>query len=471
MNILHYFLGFPPFHDGGLRIYATDLAQEQFKKGHKVKMIMPGIYVHPYFKSKIKFYRFQKRLPVYQIINSHPVSFFGVSSPSEFISEKRKNNYRIFLEKHNIEVLHVHSLIGFPKELLDEAKSLKIKTVFTTHDYYGLCPKIDFFKYDNTICNDYENGKECVLCNYINQNVKKNIRKRNLKIILSKYIKHYNFIKATYHFLKGKNNINKNGNLNSTEILDFKNMKIDKNIANEFVKFRYYYKNIIEKFDAIIFNSTITKNEYSKYVDLSNLKFKILPVTHSEIKDNRFTLNYTSIKNNKVNLLFMGYLNKKKGFWDLVNVLENLKEQYTNWQLNIYGNYSNIDINKFDQRFFKFYGKYKYNDLPKIFSNSSVLIIPSKLRETFGFIGLEAYSYGIPAIVSKNVGFSDLIKNGINGIVYEEDNNNIYLKESIIKVLKNPQLLEKFNKEILKDNFDYTLENHCKEILDFYKNI
>jgi len=162
MNILHYFLGFPPLHDGGLMIYATDLAKEQLKMGHTVLMLMPGIYIKNISRSKIKFYKKQEGLPVYQIINPQLVSLAGIYDPEEFIKEKINNNYEYFLKKHNIEVLHVHSLIGFPIELLKTAKNLNIKTVFTTHDYFGLCPRINFFKYDNTICNDFRKGEECI---------------------------------------------------------------------------------------------------------------------------------------------------------------------------------------------------------------------------------------------------------------------------------------------------------------------
>lgn len=34
------------------------------------------------------------------------------------------------LKNLNIERLHVHSLIGFPKELLEKAKRLGVKTIF-----------------------------------------------------------------------------------------------------------------------------------------------------------------------------------------------------------------------------------------------------------------------------------------------------------------------------------------------------
>ena len=463
MTILHYFLGFPPLHSGGLMVYATDLAKLQLELGHNVILLMPGIYLRSSSRSKIKFYKFKEGLPIYQIVNPQPVSSSGINNPERFIEEKTNNNYKYFLKKNNIEIIHIHSLMGFPIELMDEAKKLNIKIIFTTHDYFGLCPKVDFFKYNGRICDDYDEGRECCLCNcYVSDN---NYLKRNLKLLIDRYPLLNVLSKLVLYLLK---EIKSNTLKLASENIDYERVKIDERKKMGFVNFRNYYKKILENVDVILFNSDVTKNEYRKYIDLDKVKHKVLLISHSKIKDRRKVIRYKYIINGKVNFLFLGYLNEKKGFFDLVNILNEVKEKYTNWQLNIYGDYSNIHIGKFDKRFFKFYGKYKYENLTNIFSNSSVLIIPSIWKETFGFVGLEAYSYGIPVLVSENAGFSNLIKNGINGLIFS---NKEDLKEKIIEILKNPQLLLKFHQGILNDEFRHSLEEHTKKIIDLYEEI
>ncbi|WP_143606644.1 glycosyltransferase [Thermosipho atlanticus] len=449
-------------HYGGLMVYATDLSKEQLKMGHNVIMLMPGIY-NGKGKSKIKFFKVQEKLPVYQIINSHPVNLSGIGNPSDFIKEKKENNYRDFLKKNNIEILHVHSLMGFPKELLDEAKNLGIKTIFSAHDYFGLCPKYRLFKYDGTLCNDFNEGKSCVLCNYEASN--RAIKSRNLLIV---FPLGYRILRKTYQLFKRSSRQSKK---EYAEKKYYQKLVFNKNKAIKFVEFRRYYIKILESFDFIIFNSSVTKNEFSKYINLNKLTYKILPVTHSSIKDNRNVINYKPLINGKVNFLFMGGLVKGKGFYDLVNILNEIKKTHTNWQINIYGNYSGINLDNFDNNFFKFYGKYSYKDLIYIFSNSSILIIPSKWKETFGLIGLEAFSYGIPVISSENVGFSDLVEDGKTGFIYKEDSENEHLKKIIIAILENPYLLQEMNKEIKRIGFKYTLKHHVNEIIVCYKNL
>jgi len=441
-------------------IYTRDLSKELLKFDNKVVMLMPGEYINFKRRSLIKFYKFQESLPVYKITNSQPVSFSGVDIPEKFIRKKPINNYKDFLNKNKIDIIHVHSLMGLPIELLLEAKKLGIKTVFTTHDYFGVCPKIHFYKYDNSICEDYKNGEECVTCNYGVQS-KSALRKRNL--LIKAPILH-SILKKIYSYLK-KDKMLEN------QVIQFEEAKINKNNVKGYVSFRQYYKEMLENFDLILFNSEITKNEYNKYIDLRKVNHNVLPVSHSNIKDNRHSIKYKATINNKVIFLYMGSLATIKGFWALANVLNKIKSKYKNWEINIYGDYSNIDLKNFDNKFFNFFGKYSYKDLPYIFSNSSILIIPSKCKETFGFIGLEAYSYGIPTLVADHVGFSSIIKNDITGMKYGDTPYDIFLEQKLIQLLEKPELLEIYNKNILKEKFEYTFEDHISQIIKTYQNL
>ena len=55
--------------------------------------------------------------------------------------------------------------MGIHKEFIDAANYLNIKIVFTSHDYYGICPKVNLITNDQKVCNDYKNGESCIECN------------------------------------------------------------------------------------------------------------------------------------------------------------------------------------------------------------------------------------------------------------------------------------------------------------------
>jgi glycosyltransferase involved in cell wall biosynthesis len=206
---------------------------------------------------------------------------------------------------------------------------------------------------------------------------------------------------------------------------------------------------------------------FSNYIDIDNIKNKILPVSHSNIKDNRNRMDYQPIFDDKIRFIFMGYLDQKKGFYNLIDNLNKIKKINNSWELNIYGDYSNVNTEKFDSNQYKFHGKYSHEDFPEMFSENSLLIIPSQWKETFGFIGLEAFSYAMPILVSENVGFKDILKNKETGLVY----NKNQIKNSLLDILNNPEQLSIINKNIKKENFKFDIENHVIELNRIYSKV
>ena len=165
MKILHYMLGLPPLHEGGLMIYARDLIYEQKEQGNDVSIIIPGRYNYFNHKSKIKYIQKISNIPIYFLNNPLPISFNGFQNPYSFISKRNTKNIFKYFKKNKFDILHIHSLIGLPKEFVEDAKSANVKIVFTSHDYFGLCPKIHFYKYDDTDCLENYDIRNCVYCN------------------------------------------------------------------------------------------------------------------------------------------------------------------------------------------------------------------------------------------------------------------------------------------------------------------
>ena len=97
-----------------------------------------------------------------------------------------------------------------------------------------------------------------------------------------------------------------------------------------------------------------------------------------------------------------------------------------------------------------------------------ILVLPSIWHETFGFTVLEAQSYGVPVVVSSNVGAKDLISEGNNGFIFEP--NKEALKEKLKYIFDSDKtLLEKMNRYIIDKVEIKTMDAHAKEILNFYE--
>jgi len=79
------------------------------------------------------------------------------------------------------------------------------------------------------------------------------------------------------------------------------------------------------------------------------------------------------------------------------------------------------------------YGRYNYSQLSSIFVDTDILLVPSLWYETFGFVVLEALSFGVPVIVSDNVGAKDIVGDG--GIIVKAGSKDS-LKEAVKSLTK-----------------------------------
>lgn len=167
MRILHYTLGFSPYRSGGLVKYAQDLMLAEQNQGHQVFALYPGgsslledsCYVH-----WDKTYDGVRSI---EMTNPLPVPLmYGIKDVKSALSSKRLDTYSFeqMLEDVRPEVFHVHTLMGLPLEYLRIVHIRGIRIVYTSHDYFGLCPKVNFINQDGRVC-EGASVERCAVCN------------------------------------------------------------------------------------------------------------------------------------------------------------------------------------------------------------------------------------------------------------------------------------------------------------------
>lgn len=456
MNILHYTLGLPPYRSGGLTKYSVDLMKSQTSKGQQVFLLFPGGFSVSQ-KTKIKPSLDYEGIQVFEIINPLPVSLLGgVIKPVEFMNRTYSNGYKSFLLKIQPDIIHIHTLMGIHKEFFMAAKELNIKIIYTTHDYYGICPKVNLIDSNGEVCVDNESGNKCVTCN---QNA------YSLPLIYLMQTKTYRTIKDK-KLVKNLRKI-KNENINTLQNSDKtkQSEKVNLSLADNFISLRDYYFDIFRFIDLFHFNSETTKDEFKRYLDL---KGAVLPISHNNILDNRKKKFYNV--NSPLKISFLGPLDKYKGFPLLhESISKLLSHGQTNWELNVYGNNTELALEQRESDHITFHGRYQQDELENIFDNTDVLVVPSIWKETFGFIGLEALSFGVPVIVSEHVGCKDIIKHGETGIIFSP--NPKELTKVLVKLINDRKILEKMNQNIVNNDFPHTLESHETVIKALYKKV
>ena len=142
-------------------------------------------------------------------------------------------------------------------------------------------------------------------------------------------------------------------------------------------------------------------------------------------------INYTSksqpLKRYKNKFLYIGRLSEVKNLTFLIKVFNKLPE----YSLTIIGDGPDkIKLESLSDPNINFIGSVENKELSQHFSQNNFLILPS-LSETWGLVVEESFYNGMPIIVSKNCGSTDLVKNDFNGYIFNP--NNAVELETIIK--------------------------------------
>lgn len=110
--------------------------------------------------------------------------------------------------------------------------------------------------------------------------------------------------------------------------------------------------------------------------------------------------------------------------------------------------------------YIRVHDRYSYTELKKIFDETDVLVAPSIWYETFGFTVLEALSYGVPVIISGNVGAKDILAQGAGVVIENIDATKLFT------TLQNltPDKLRAMNEIIVDQQAIMQIEDMSKQI-------
>lgn len=453
MRVLHYSLGLPPYRSGGLTKYSYDLMRTQILNKNEVFLLYPG-HFDLLKKTRINRNKGRNNIEVYEIVNPLPVVLLGgVGKPQEFTRECDKKIYFKFLRYITPDIIHVHTLMGLHKEFLQAAKELRIKVIFTSHDYYGFCSKVNLINYNNEPCLDFCNGINCIKCN---QN------SYSMKLL-------YFMQSRTYRKLKNNNIVkrireNKKNHLKKPYLCKKEVVLNKKNISNEYIELKNYYLYMFKLMDYFHFNSTLAQEIYNSFISLNG---EVINISHCHIKDRRMKKEYYT--KGKLKITYLGCAEIYKGFYMLINSLSELKQRsIIDWHLNVYGNYG-LNKEEYNNEFITMNGRYNYRQLSNIFINTDILIVPSICKETFGYTVLEALSYGVPVMVTENVGSKEILTDNKTGIIVKASEKNLSYK--LGEIISNREILSEINKNIIDMDFCYDMNNHEKNMKYLYEKV
>ncbi|WP_379244517.1 glycosyltransferase [Paenibacillus sp. GCM10028914] len=454
---MHVSLGLPPLRTGGLTKYSMDLMLTQQRMDQEISLLYPGHYTlqrNLHIQKNDSFHDIE----VYEIVNPLPVSLLGgVKKPEEFMKLGNREPYERLLYKVKPDIIHMHTFMGIHKQFLEVAKELGIKIVFTSHDYFGICPKVNLLNHEGKACESFQYGQACIACN---QNGYSSGMMYMMQSRVYRRFKNSHIVKHLRKKIKQRVHPAENG------IPDgLKSNSSNPVLASLYAELRNYYLEMYSLIDRIHFNSSISQQEYSKYISNQG---DIISLRHRNMKDRRSIKPFQK-DHQPLRLTYLGPVDVYKGFFLLKDSLDLLESWgISSWHLNVYGD-ATLSDEDYNVDRYTFHGRYEYEDLAAIFNHTDLLIIPSIWKETFGFIGMEALAYGVPILITDQVGFKDLIHDGLTGFIAAPEVND--LASRMRYILENRRRLEEINQNIIAMEIDFSMEQHTKDLIQWYSTV
>lgn len=437
MRILHYSLGIPPYARGGLTKYAIDLIEEEQKLGHHVALLWPGRMKGEKGNTLIKLCSSFSGIENYEIVNPLPLpQIYGIRNFDNYMASCNIDAYESFLYSYSPDVIHLHTLMGLHKEFVQVAHNMKIRIVYTSHDYFGICPKSTLY-YGGNIC---ENNIDCINCWECCVNALSIKKVILLQSLLFRKLKNISFITKLRRWKK-------NQLINSVSKDELPTLEH----CAEYKRLRDYYIEIFKHIDKVHFNSYYTRNLYHNYFIPKDEE--VISITHKDICDHKKMKQFS---NCTIRFTYVGAIAEYKGFYILLKAMDELQEQgVENFELHVY---SEVAV---DKKYVIVHQPYTYSELRSVMEQTDMIIVP--LDVSFGFTVLEALSYGVPVLTTSRVGASDLIKHGVTGLVGEYSIEG--LKKELKIILENPGLLSDYNKCIVESCIIKREDEHALEIV------
>jgi len=234
----------------------------------------------------------------------------------------------------------------------------------------------------------------------------------------------------------------------------------------------FFTKSLNKKMDGVIGVAPMIM-EYFKYF---KGKKEIIP---NGINLNVFNPNnekYKEYIDNKLNLLFVGRFEQRKGLLYLIKAYNIIKKKNDNVKLLVVGEGPQKQeceafIKQNNLKDIVFLGKVTGEEVAKYFNTADIYISPAPFGESFGIVLLEAMASGKPVVGFANLGYYQLLKESKGEEFLARPKNVEELAQKILKLVEDEKLRTEMGDWGLEYSKNYSWEKIADRVLNFYKDI
>jgi len=232
----------------------------------------------------------------------------------------------------------------------------------------------------------------------------------------------------------------------------------------------YFFSKIAQwKIDGIIGVSPLCLKTFKKYKGPK----AIIP---NGIDLERFNPSVPPIKkylDGKINILFLGRIEERKGLIYLLKAYKILEKKFSNLRLIIVGKgplkeEMELWVKDNSLKDVVFEGEAKEEKIPSYYKTCDIYVSPAIFGESFGIVLLEAMALGKPVVAFANSGYRAVLR-GRGAKFLVRPKNFRGLAEKIGLLIKNPLLRERMGEWGQEEVKKYSWPKISKQVFDFYK--
>ena len=181
---------------------------------------------------------------------------------------------------------------------------------------------------------------------------------------------------------------------------------------------------------------------------------------------------FPELRDGKVNLLFLGRMEKRKGLKYLLAAYSRLKWDWPNLRLLVVGPGKPDDdsyriMSERNLQDVIFVGRVSEGDKARYYKSADIYCSPATGRESFGIVLLEAMAAGKPVVASDIEGYSSVVTHGQEGLLVEPK-QEAALAQAIDVLLRDPALRARLAANGQRKAEQYRWERVAGQVMDYY---
>lgn len=241
-----------------------------------------------------------------------------------------------------------------------------------------------------------------------------------------------------------------------------------------FPGFLYFFQKMVQwKIDGVIAVAPLIlkifrKNNLPKIIIPNGIDVEKFSSKNSCLQEPPFN------KKDKIKILFVGRIEKRKGLIYLLRAYKILEKKFSNLSLVVIGKGNKeeecrrfVKKNKLKEVYFK--SEVPVEKLPAYYASSDIFCSPAIFGESFGLVLLEAMASEKPLVAFANKGYKEFLgkKPGARFLAKPKDSRELAKKLGIL--IKNPELRKRMGEWGEKEAQNYSWAKIADHVLDFYR--